>query len=160
MRTLFWRFLCATVMSQGLASPLSAANLVTNPSFAGNLDGWLAAAPLTFDAGVDATGVVGSGSARHSFDAGGLSTESALSQCIPTGPGDYYLSGKVLIPTGQALGGSGIILVSFFSGADCSTFLDFDSMSTDTIGSFVTLSKVVTAPPGTGAIWLSPEKQR
>src|SRR5215472_15715200 len=99
-----------------LASPLGAVNLLTNPSFAGNLTGWTADPTTVFDGTVDATGTPGSGSARNTFTASGASTLLAISQCVAAGPGTYTLGGKVFIPNAQAIGGSGLITVSFFSG--------------------------------------------
>lgn len=139
-----------------LASPLGAVNLLTNPSFAGNLNGWAADPSTVFDGTVDATGTPGSGSARNTYNAAGASTLLAISQCIAAGPGTYTLGGKVFIPGGQAVGGSGLITVSFFSGPDCLTgFLSFSSLTTSTTGSFVTLSGPVTAPAGTAHIWVT-----
>jgi hypothetical protein len=109
-----------------------------------------------YDAANDATGVSGSGSAKLAFAAGGPSTTVAVDQCIATGPGSYTLGGKVLIPNGQSVGGSGIITVSFFSGGNCTTgLLFFDSVSTSTTGSFQTLSKTTTAPAGTTNAWIT-----
>jgi hypothetical protein len=139
-----------------LASPMFAFNLVTNPSFNGNLTGWNLNPSTTFDSSNDATGMPGSGSARLAFAAGGASTTVAVDQCITTGPGTYTLGGKVLIPNGQSVGGSGIITVSFFSGGNCTTgLLFFDSLSTSATGSFVTLSKSTTAPAGTTNAWVT-----
>src|SRR5689334_8749631 len=107
------------VVIAALASPAFAVNLVTNQGFAGNLNGWSAAGNVTYDAANDATGVPGSGSAMSTFVASGVSTQLALSQCIASGPGSYTLGGKVLIPNGQAVGGSGLVTVSFFSNPGC-----------------------------------------
>lgn len=138
-----------------LASPLLAANLVVNPSFNGNLTGWNPNLS-TFDGTVDATGTPGSGSARNSFNAVAPSTTVAIDQCIATGPGTYTLGGKVFIPNGQAITGSGFVTVSFFSGPDCTTgFLTSSSLTASTTGSFVTLSGPVTAPAGTAHAWVT-----
>lgn len=139
-----------------LASPASAFNLVSNPSFAGNTTSWTVDPTTTFDAANDATGLPGSGSAKNTFAASGSSTLLALHQCITAGPGSYTLGGKVLIPNGQNVGGSGLITVSFFSGADCTSgLLSFNSLSTSTTGSFQTLSGPITAPAGTAHIWIT-----
>ncbi len=142
-----------------LTSPLFAVNLVTNPSFAGNLAGWNPNAS-TFDATADATGTPGSGSARNSFAASGASTALAIDQCIATGPGSYTLGGKVFIPNGQAVGGAGQISVSWFSGPNCTSgFLSFNVLSTSTTGSFQTLSGSVVAPAGTTHAWVTGQNQ-
>jgi hypothetical protein len=133
-----------------------AVNLVTNPSFAGSTTGWNLNPSTVYDAANDATGVPGSGSASLPYAAASPSTTVAVDQCIATGPGTYTLGGKVLIPNGQSVSGSGIITVSFFSGGNCSTgFLVADSVSTSTTGSFVTLSKSTTAPAGTAHAWVT-----
>ena len=139
-----------------VASPTFAVNLVFNPSFSGNTLGWNLNPSTTYDASNDATGGSGSGSARLPFVAGSASTTVAVDQCIATGPGTYTLGGKVLIPNGQSVGGSGIITISFFSGGNCTTgLLFFDSLSTSATGSFVTLSKTTTAPAGTTHAWIT-----
>lgn len=156
MITLIVRSVFLFALAVAVASPALAVNLVTNPSFAGNTSGWTADPSTTYDAVNDATGVPGSGSAMSTFAAGGASTLLSLSECIATGPGNYTLGGKVLIPNGQPVGGSGIITLSFFSGPDCITgFLSFTSLSTSTTGSFQTLSGPVTAPAGTAHIWIT-----
>jgi FG-GAP-like repeat len=138
-----------------VASPLSATNLIVNPSFAGNLTGWNPGLS-TFDATQDATGVQGSGSARNAFAAQQNSTTLGIDQCIATGPGVYKLSAKVLIPSGQAVSGFGFVTVSWLSGTDCGTgLLDFKSLSTATTGSFVPLSGIFVGPPGTARAWVT-----
>jgi hypothetical protein len=139
-----------------VAVPVFAVNLLQNPSFAGNLTGWNLNPSTVFDSSNDATGFPGSGSAKLPFAASGSSTTVAIDQCVVAGPGTYTLGGKVLIPNGQSVGGSGIITVSFFSGTNCSTgLLFFDSVSTSTTGSFQTLSKSTVAPAGTQRAWVT-----
>jgi hypothetical protein len=138
-----------------ISSQASAGNLVTNPSFAGSLSGWNPNSS-TYDAADDATGLMGSGSARLAFVATQASTTVAVDQCVAANPGPYTLGAKVLIPNGQAVSGSGTILVSFFSGPNCTTgFLSADSMNTSTTGSFQTLSKTTVAPAGTAHAWIT-----
>ena len=118
--------------------------------------GWNTASDVTYDPINDATGSVGSGSARSTFIASSGGTQEVIDQCIAAGPGSYTLGGKVLIPSGQAVGGQGLITVSFFSGGDCVTgLLGFNSLTTSTTGSFQTLSVPVTAPAGTAHIWVT-----
>ena len=137
------------LMVAAIASPAFAVNIVTNPSFAGNMNGWSAPPSTVYDGANDATGIPGSGSAQSTFAASGASTLLSISQCIAAGPGNYTFGGKVLIPNGQSVTGSGIILVSYFSGPDCSTgFLNLSSTSTATTGSFVPISGTFTAPAG------------
>ena len=131
------------ILATAVASPMAAVNLVTNPSFAGSTNGWVVnPSSTTYDSFIDAIGAPGSGSARSAF--------------VAAGPGTYTLGGKVLIPNGQAVGGSGDITVSTFSGGDCLTgFLTFSRLTTSTTGSFQTLSGPVTAPAGTAHIWIT-----
>lgn len=144
------------VLIAALASPALAVNLVSNPGFEGTLSPWSVAGNVTYDSTNDATGFPGSGSAKSTFVAGGASTQLALSECIATGPGSYTLGGKILIPNGQAVGGQGLITVSYFSAPGCITgLLGSDFLSTGTTGSFQTLSGPITAPAGTVAIWIT-----
>lgn len=157
------RIACSALLLLGgtvFAPTALATNLVVNPSFAGNTNGWAADASTTYDGATDATGVPGSGSARSAFAASGSSTLLALSQCIAAGPGNYTLGGKVLIPNGQAVGGAGVVTVSYFSGPDCSTgFLNFSQINTAITGAFQTLSSPITAPSGTAHIWITGQNQ-
>jgi len=156
MRSLLLRSSLLVLLTAAVASPAFAINLVNNPSFAGSTAGWSVAGNVTYDSANDATGTPGSGSAKSTFAASGSSTQLALSQCIATGPGSYTLGGKVLIPSGQAVGGFGLVTVSYFSAPGCTTgLLGFDSLSTATTGSFQTLSGPITAPAGTVAIWIT-----
>lgn len=156
MRAVIVRCALSVVFVLAIAAPASTANLVTNPSLAGDLTGWTTSTFTSFDGANDATGQPGSGSARHAYPATISGTSLALHQCIAAGPGNYTLGAKVLIPNGQAVGGEGLVTVSFFSGADCSTgFLSGSALSSSTTGSWETLSGLVTAPAGTAHIWIS-----
>lgn len=152
----FARWVASMALALAFAAPASAYNIVTNPSFAGNMTGWTADPSTTYDAANDATGLPGSGSARNSFAASGASTLLSIHQCIAAGPGAYTFGGRVLIPSGQAIAGSGMITVSYFSGPDCLTgYIGFNLLSTSTTGSFQTLSGPITAPAGTAHIWIT-----
>src|SRR6266513_1337607 len=102
-----------------MASSVMGANIVSNPSFNGSLAGWLLGTGTTFDATADATGVPGSGSARSATSFAGNTI--AITQCIAAVPGNYTLSGKILIPGGQTTAGSGRVGVTWFGGSDCSS---------------------------------------
>jgi hypothetical protein len=131
-----------------VASPLLGADLVTNSSFNGSLSGWVVDSGTTYDPTLDATGTPGSGSARSVVAVVGYTP--AVSQCIAAVPGIYTLSGKVLVPA-QPTVGSAEIDVTWFGGPNCSG-LDLGGIglnSTATTGSFISLSTLGTAPPGT-----------
>lgn len=138
------------------SSPALAVNLVTNPGFAGNLTGWTIGGTVVYDGANDATGVPGSGSAQTTFVAVAPSTALEIHQCIATGPGNYTLGGKVLIPNGQSVTSTGFVTVSYFSGGNCTTgFISASTLSTSTPGSWQTLSGPITAPAGTTNIWIT-----
>jgi len=132
-----------------VASPLHATNIVTNSSFNGSLAGWFLGTGTTFDATADATGMPGSGSARSATSLAGNTI--AITQCIAAVPGNYTLSGKILIPGGQTTNGSGTIGVTWFGGSNCSSgpVLGFNTATVTTTGSFVSVSTASIAPLGT-----------
>jgi hypothetical protein len=148
------------ILAGSIASPAVSVNLVVNPSFAGNTTGWEEGG-ANFDPHVDATGVAGSGSALSFLFDTEPTTVLAISQCITTGPGNYTFGGKVLLPVVpifQPDGVVGVIRVSYFSGADCSTgFLGIATLATGVRGSFQTLSAPITAPAGTTHIRITGE---
>jgi len=164
MRALIRRVLLFTLFTT-IASPGLAVNLVTNPSFAGNLTGWMTGwnydTGTTFDPANDATGVPGSGSAKNTFVFPVVGNAVfAIGQCIAAGPGTYTLGGNVLIPSGQAAGGWGNIFVEFSPTPGCRPANGFlppysVGVGTSTTGSFQTLSRQVTAPEGTVSILIS-----
>src|SRR5690349_370026 len=129
--------------------PLLGANIVANPSFNGGLTGWLTSSSTTFDATADATGVPGSGSASDTATFSGNTI--AISQCIAATAGNYTLSGKILIPSGQATTGVGSIGVTWFGGVNCSSgpVLGFNTVTVTATGSFVSASAPTVAPSGT-----------
>lgn len=132
------------------ASPLLGVNVVNNPSFNGSLAGWFVlGGGTTYDGTVDATGVPGSGSVRDVSLFSGNTTPVA--QCIAVVPGNYTISGKIYIPSGQSTPAFGRIGVTWFGGSNCSSgpILGFATPGTLTTGSFVTVSLSTVAPPGT-----------
>ena len=144
----------------GLAGVAFAGNLATNPSFNGNLSGWIAYPSTTYYASLDATGTPGSGSAKSIYNANGTSTLLAIYQCIPGViiPGQTYtFGGKVFIPSGQLITGSGLVTISWFSGADCTSgFISASQLFTTSTGSWIALdSASLTAPPGATTVWLT-----
>jgi hypothetical protein len=144
----------------GLAGVAFAGNLATNPSFNGNLSGWIADPSTTYDASLDATGTPGSGSAKSIFNASGNSTLLAIYQCLPGViiPGQTYtFGGKVFIPSAQLITGGGLVTISWFSGADCTSgFISASQLLTTSTGSWIALdSASLIAPPGATTVWLT-----
>ncbi len=156
MNTLVVRTASFLILVFAMVSPASAYNLVNNPTFDGSTSGWTVSSNVTYDPTNDAANYPGSGSAQSAYAAASASTQLALFECLAAGPGSYTLGGKVLIPNGQAVGGAGLITVTFFSVPTCTSgALGFSSLSTSTTGSFQTLSGPVTAPAGTVAIFIT-----
>jgi hypothetical protein len=131
------------------ATPVYSVNLVSNPSFAGNLNDWVVGSGTSFDPLIDATGVPGSGSARNTATVTVAGTHVAISQCIATGPGTYTFGGKIFDPPGPGVSANGVLRVRWFSGSDCTTGFLSSTLITGTGVGFVTLSVAVNAPAGT-----------
>ena len=116
------------------ASAASAQNLLTNPGFATNLDGWSVANDSTIPAAWssdDAAGSPASGSALLTdtdADSGALIT--ALNQCVAVTAGvTYKTSADFLFPGGQSSSGNAQILVYWLSQPGCNGFLSGVSVS-------------------------------
>jgi len=108
---------------------------------------------VTYDPANDATGIPGSGSAKLTFTLpSGAGSVGGFNQCIVTGPGQYTLGAKVLIPNGQPPV-AGTVFAVYFSTNNCTTgFLGQSFLKTSTTGSFQTLSGLATAPAGTASV--------
>ncbi len=102
------------------AAPLSAQNLLTNPNFNRNLNGWTAA-PGSAWSTADAEGSTrsGSGLGTNSAADGALSVLQ-LSQCLPVAGGQTYQGGAlVLVPGGQQRSGFAAIEIAWFGEDAC-----------------------------------------
>lgn len=120
-------FCCSLVLvsAGALSTPLYAQNLVTNPNFNTNLNGWGNSGGATFDSTNDANGSLSSGSARWAgtvaIPSGAVS--AGVNQCITiTGGNTYDFGGKVLLTSAPAAGSANVI-VSYYSDGTCNTFL-------------------------------------
>ncbi|MDA8431539.1 MAG: hypothetical protein M0Z60_01095, partial [Nitrospiraceae bacterium] len=138
-----------------------AVNLLQNPHFNGDLSGWNAGTS-TYDAALDATGVSGSGSAQSVFNATQPSTLLSIDQCLTNFvPGQsYYFGGKVYMPSGQSVQGTGAVVVSWFTGNDCATgFISYAQVGTsfgDPTGIWTPLDHAqVTIPANAASVWVS-----
>ena len=158
-------FLFAMVLSlvAAFSGSAIAANLLQNSHFAGDLSNWDAGIS-TYDGTLDATGVIGSGSAKHVFvnNFNGAAGTVALSQCLTSFvPGQSYIfGGKVYMPSGQSIDGTGTIVVSWFTGTDCATgYIGSAIVGTsfgDPTNVWTSLAHAaVTIPANAGSVWFS-----
>jgi hypothetical protein len=108
----------AFVAAGFVAAPADAQNLLTNPGFNGNLNGWSGAG--TYDGTRNNPGSSGSGSARFTATTVGVTTTVVLSQCVPSVAGTLYSVGfAALFETQPALLDLASGSLSFFSGPNC-----------------------------------------
>ena len=118
MRQPFAFFLCALFF---VVPTLLAQNLLQNPEFNANLDGWTTDVSANWQA-TDSEGVPSSGSARIvNSNLGGY--EGGLSQCVPVTAGKTYEFGaRVLAPKSDVVSGSAAIgfRAYFFASPTCS----------------------------------------
>jgi IPTL-CTERM motif len=163
MKRKFFLFVMVLSLVTFLSGSALAANLLQNPHFAGDLSGWNAGIS-TYDGTLDATGVSGSGSAKHVFvnNFNGGAGTVALSQCLTSFvPGQPYIfGGKVYMPSGQSIQGTGSIVVSWFTGTDCSTgFISSANVGTsfgDPADVWTPLNHpAVTIPANARSVWFS-----
>jgi hypothetical protein len=114
--------LAAAVLLAGGAAPLPAQNLLKNPDFVSNLDGWQIIGQATWDGTLDAEGFPHEGSAKGVFDSSTVNGISGgIVQCVPLSVGTtYHFGGKIFIPAGNtATGGAFFVMIPFPTG-DCS----------------------------------------
>lgn len=110
----------------GLCVPGFAQNLLTNPGFDTNLDGWTANevpqhGTISWDSS-DATGGTGSALLINTFDVD--NNGIGLQQCIPVVEGEYYSYGAMLmIPSGQTETGYTAVAVHWNSNLSCTSSL-------------------------------------
>ena len=156
-RTLVPAILLGLVVSFSTAGPANAQNLLTNPDFTANLDGWTLppVAATTHDAATGAAS--GPGSALWTKTIAGATPaaeRAVVFQCvngIMSGE-TYDFGGAVAIDTAPA-GGSASMAIAFNSGGDCSGLeleLHAAPPVTDT-GPFDFVSHSVVAPPATAS---------
>ncbi len=140
------------VLNGGLGS-VSAQNLLVNPDFDINLDGWTPAAGTVFDPTRDVAGAA-SGSARWTGTVavpfGGA--VSGVFQCVSglTPATSYSFGGSSLLTSVPAFATSNIHL-QFYSDASCSAGLALFSALpvAEVVGVWVESSAIVVAPAGT-----------
>ncbi len=137
---------CVWLAASGLAG---AQNLLTNPTFEGNLNGWTGGSNTAYDAAHDATGTPGSGSAKTTA-APGTSSYMA-NQCIAvTGSTQYQAGGKILIPSGQLATGSVHLGIWWYTTSGCSgNYAAADQTpNTTSAASWVPVALDSTSPAG------------
>jgi hypothetical protein len=130
-----------------------AQNLVTNPAFNGNLNGWSGSLDTTYDGTLDATGIPGSGSAHDTYNDPEIGSKSAMYQCITITSGTKYkFGGKVFVPSEELNLTYGGISLAWFENADCTGPISNAGTlvaHSNTVGQWISLdSNSVTAPPG------------
>jgi hypothetical protein len=140
------------------ASPVQAGNLVVNPGFDTDVNGWTVN-NAAWDGTRDAAGSASSGSARSfRFLAGPNNCLDTISQCVTglNGGTRYDFGGTILIPTSfnQTTGGQGSIGVQWYADTCGSALLgtDFGPIVDSTANADVwtpSSASGVTAPAGT-----------
>jgi hypothetical protein len=106
----------------------AAQNLLANPHFSGNLDGWQAtpgSSPATYDASRSATadGTGSEGTIVHVGNSPGFADAWSPSQCVSgvVAGANYSFGGAVLAPSGQGGGsGRGSLKLTWFASSNCS----------------------------------------
>lgn len=119
MRKLRIAMSCLTIVSGGSAA--SAQELVANGHFHTDLGGWTHAGGGTQAwSALDWEANPGSGSARVTNDFAVANINTGSVSCIAlAAPGTYEVGGHIRIPSGQGLGGSAFVRVSWFPNAFC-----------------------------------------
>jgi hypothetical protein len=147
----------AALLAALFGAPAAAQNLVQNGRFHSDLAGWANLASSTMvHSHVDSRGYPGSGSLEFTNQVAQASTATTAHQCIAVGPGTHEIRVRAAIPAGQAR--SGFVGFEYFpfAGPSCGgSFLEYGSGPTaGTAGSWLTLQKAVTLPPGTASVRL------
>ena len=159
----FFIFVMVLSLVAAFSGSAAAANLLQNPHLAGDLSNWDAGIS-TYDGTLDATGVIGSGSAKHVFvnNFNGSAGTVAVSQCLTSFvPGQSYIfGGKVYMPSGQSIEGTGTIVVSWFTGTNCSTGYIASAILGTSFGDPTNVwtsldNAAVTIPANAGSVWFS-----
>jgi hypothetical protein len=146
------RLALAAVVWLAAATPVAAANLLTNPGFDHSLAGWLLFFPDNVEwSPADAAGDGASGSARaRNDDPMAATAREPLIQCVPVTAGASYEAGlSALVPAGQDREGTVFGIIYFYSQPGCvgvagSTVLPQISP----VGSWASLDHHFTVPPG------------
>jgi hypothetical protein len=130
-----------------------AQNLVTNPAFNGNLNGWSGSLDTTYDGTLDATGIPGSGSAHDTYNDPEIGSKSAMFQCITITSGTKYkFGGKVFVPSEELNLTYGTVSLAWFENANCTGPISnagYLVANSNNVGQWISLdSEAVTAPPG------------
>lgn len=113
--------LAAAVLLASQARASSAQNLLANPDFGTNLNGWFSYPITSWDGTLDAGGSPNSGSAKGVFN-GQIDNGiyPVVSQCVPLSIGvTYHFGGDVYISPGQTVSGGAFFSLSISPNVDC-----------------------------------------
>jgi hypothetical protein len=146
-------FIVAFVVAVTAAAPSEAQNLLTNPGFNNNTNGWSGAA--AFDGTRNHPGSSGNGSARFVSTPGVQGFFDAIEQCVAVvAGGEYSLGGSMMVDAHPANADTAQAQFAFFSGANCSGgVLDevIFNVSSDTVG-WASAATEIVAPAGTASL--------
>jgi hypothetical protein len=134
-----------------VATGVAGQNLLVNPDFEVNLDGWDTFADWDPE---DWEGSLDSGSATELNSIPSTSGMPVVDQCVetPTPADDYVLSGWILNPSGQTGQGEGKFYIAFYGSAGCddpSFISGFDTPDVLQTGVWERVSIAAQTPPGT-----------
>lgn len=144
------------------ARPASAQNLLTNPGFDGNANGWTLPVPAVYDPTVDIANNLSSGSAHLSVHLDSLASSANIAwQCVtPVTPGaTITFSGNVMFspvatPSSQGIG-VGVLLAAGYSDTACTSSIAVIGISNfppQSLGQWQFHSMSGTVPPGAQSI--------
>lgn len=139
------------------ATPAAAQNLLTNPGFDGNANGWQIGSNI-YDSTQDAGGNPSSGSVAVSATLGAFSVTNAVNQCVSgIVAGTLYDFGGSLRISQQDVGTTAHVEVAWASDTNCTAFGfpgAFGSNVT-TSGSWLASTGNGVAPAGAQSAWIS-----
>ena len=142
--------------------PASAQNLLTNPGFDGNANGWTLPVPAVYDPAVDIANNVSSGSAHLSVHLDSLASSANIAwQCVtPVTPGaSITFSGNVMFsavatPSSQGIG-VGVLLAAGYSDTTCTSptaVIGISNFPPQSLGQWQFHSMSGTVPAGSQSI--------
>ena len=141
-----------------LLTPVAQAqNLVTNPNFDTNLNGWNSSLGTIFDGTMDANGSPGSGSAKLTIGLSPSNFAIAISQCISgiNGGTAYQFGGKLRFAVAPT-GGYARVRVLFHSNSSCGANTGLvEGPDVTTTGSWLDSNGQFVAPGGTQSVFFA-----
>ena len=143
------------------SAPGNAQNLLANPSFDTNTDGWSATSggSLAWNA-ADADGLAGSGSLELTNAGGDAAWLATAEQCVPAVGGTaYHAEVTTFVPGGQASTGTSVVQWLTYSAPGCNpaTLINsgmFGGVSVP--GLWVAMASTIDTPAGTRSVAIRP----